>query len=115
MGVGEVECPAIRAPRGSIGTDNTVVEVRDGTGWVEPKQCADRVALFVVHIARDKAALAINVAVVHADAGLAGVGIGEPATAAAQQIEDIEAVPERDDRAAPLTQAERANVLQHVP
>jgi hypothetical protein len=99
----------------SVGTDNTVVELRDGAGWVEPKKCADRVALLVVHIARDKAALAINLAVVHADPGLAGVWIGELATAAAQEIEHIEAVPERDDRAAPLTQGERADILWHVP
>ena len=83
--------------------NNAVVELRDGAGWVEPKQWAGRVAFLVVHIPRDKAALAINLAVVHADAGVAGGGIDELAAGAAHEIEHIEAVSKRDDRAAPLT------------
>ena len=64
---------------------------------VEAEERTERVALLVVHVAGDEAALAVDLAVVHADARLTGIGIDELAAGAGREVQRVEAVAQRDD------------------
>ena len=108
VGVGEVEGAAVGAPARAVGADDALVELCDASARVETKEAADRIALLVVHVARDEAALSVDLAVVHPDPRFARVGIGELAAGSARKVERIEAVAQRDNRATCLD-AERAS------
>ena len=80
------------------------------------KSAAERIALLVVHVAGDEAALAVDLAVVHA--GCAAFRARDRRAwrqSPVAKSSDVEPVAQRHDGAARLAQRQRADVLRHAP
>src|SRR6266581_7521184 len=113
--VGEVERLVVRAPARAVGADDAVVHQGDGEIRIEAPQPADLQLLLVVHPAGEEAPAPVALAVVQSRARLPGVDQRYGFELAALEIEEVEAVVEREHRAAFLAQRERADVALERP
>src|SRR6266853_2520992 len=114
-GVGEVEGLVVGAPARSVRADDSVVDQGHGEIGIEAPQRADLQLLLVVHASREEASAAVALAVVQARARVFGIDERYGFELAALEIEEVEAVVEREHRAAFLAQRERADVALERP
>src|SRR5258708_7139458 len=114
-GVGEVERFVVGAPARSVRADDAVVDESHGEIGIEAPQRADLQLLLVVHAAREEAAAPVALAVVQARTRVFGIDERYGFELAALEIEEVEAVVEREHRAAFLAQRERAAVALDRP
>ena len=82
---------------------------------VEPPEAADLQLLFVVHAAGEEPSAAIALAVVQPRARLIGVHARDQIEPPAREIEEVEAVGERQHRAAAAAKRHRADVVVERP
>ena len=113
--VGEIEGAAIEAEARPVADDDPAVEPGDGQVGIKAVQAAKRILLLVVHVAGDEAALPVDLAVVEPGAQDLPLGIGDRAACAGREVEQMEAIAQRDHGAALLAQAHRADMLGHAP
>jgi len=109
-GVGEVEPAVVGAPAGAVRADDALIHLGDAQIGIEAPQAADREFFLVVHAAGEEAPAPVAFAVVQARARLLGVDERYRFEPALLEIEEVEAVVEREHRAALAPQRERADI-----
>src|SRR5439155_4966469 len=114
-GVGEVERLVVGAPARTVGADDAVIDQGHGEIEIEAPQRADLQLLLVVHAACEEATAPVALAVVQARARVFGIDERYGFELAALEIEEVEAVVEREHRAAFLAQRERPDVALERP
>ncbi len=113
--VGEIERLVVGAPARAVGADDAAIGERHFQVRVEPPQAADRKLFLVVHAAGEEPPASIALAVVQARARLVGVDLLDQLELLACEVEEIEAVIEREHRAAALAQRHRTDVAGEAP
>src|SRR6266853_4535697 len=114
-GVGEVERLVVGAPARAVRADDAVVDQGDGEIGIEAPQRADFQLLLVVHAAREEAPAPVALAVVQSRTRLSSVDQRNGFELAALEIEEVEAIVEREHRAAFAPERERADVALERP
>src|SRR5258708_2944308 len=99
-GVGEIEGLVVGAPARAVGADDAVVHQGDGEIGIEAPQPADLQLLLVVHAAGEEAPAPVAFAVVQSRARVFGIDERYGFELAALEIEEVEAVVEREHRTA---------------